>query len=404
MYPGIPERPGHLLDFLDVSLIRRVAGVTGAKTMTTSDPNSKPSPLPRRTRLIRRVLLIGIPLGVLAVAGMVSIFGGRYVSTENAYIGAPLVNIAPEVSGQISEVLVEENQPVHKGELMLQLDPEPYRIAVAHAQASLAQAANVIRTQEASYTTRQEDLALAKENVAFAKRELARQQALAKRQLTSESELEKYRHNYTTARRQQEVIERDLKRIAASLGGKAGLAVEKHPDYQVAKSRLQQAELDLQHTRIRAPFDGIAAKMPDPGAYARASAPVLSLVGNRDLWIEANFKETDLTRVKPGQTVSIEVDAYPSQELQGHVESIAQATGAEFSVLPAQNATGNWVKVVQRIPVRIRFDDLPANVTLRAGMSTSVDIDTGYPDADIPLVGWLRGMIGRAHANETRAE
>lgn len=372
--------------------------------MSTSDPNSKPSPLPRRTRLIRRVLLIGIPLGVLVIAGLISILGGRYASTENAYIGAPLVNIAPEVSGQISEVLVEENQPVHKGELMLQIDPAPYRIAVAHAQASLSQAANVIRTQEASYTTRLEDLALAKENVAFAKRELARQQTLAKRQLNSESELEKYRHNYTTAQRQQEVIERDLKRIAASLGGKAGLAVEKHPDYQVAKSRLQQAELDLQHTRIRAPFDGIAAKMPDPGAYARASAPVLSLVGNRNLWIEANFKETDLTRVRPGQTVSIEVDAYPNREFQGHVESIAQATGAEFSVLPAQNATGNWVKVVQRIPVRIRFDGLPADVSLRAGMSTTVDIDTGYPDADVPLVGWLRGMIGRAHANETRAE
>lgn len=372
--------------------------------MSTSDPNTKPAPLPRRTRLIRRTLLVGIPLVVVVVAGLVSIFGGRYVSTENAYIGAPLINIAPEVSGQISEVRVEENQPVRKGDLMLQIDPAPYRIAVDHAKAELAKAANDIRTLEASYATRQEDLSLAEENVAFAKRELARQQALAKRHLTSESELEKYRHDYTTARREQAAIERDLKRIATSLGGKVDLPVEQHPDYQVAKANLEQAELDLEHTHIRAPFDGIAAKTPDPGTYARASASVMGLVGNRNLWIDANFKETDLTRVKPGQAVSIEVDTYPDREFHGHVASIAQATGAEFSVLPAQNATGNWVKVVQRIPVRIRFDDLPADIGLRAGMSTIVEIDTGYPDADVPLVGWLRGLVSEAHADEPPAE
>ncbi|WP_203143066.1 HlyD family secretion protein [Marinobacter mangrovi] len=372
--------------------------------MSTSDPNTKPAPLPRRTRLIRRTLLVGIPLVVVVVAGLMSIFGGRYVSTENAYIGAPLIKIAPEVSGQISEVRVEENQLVRKGDLMLQIDPAPYRIAVDHAKAELAKAANDIRTLEASYATRQEDLSLAEENVAFAKRELARQQALAKRQLTSESELEKYRHDYTTARREQAAIERDLKRIATSLGGKVDLPVEQHPDYQVAKANLEQAELDLEHTHIRAPFDGIAAKTPDPGAYARASASVMGLVGNRNLWIDANFKETDLTRVKPGQAVSIEVDTYPDREFHGHVASIAQATGAEFSVLPAQNATGNWVKVVQRIPVRIRFDDLPADIGLRAGMSTIVEIDTGYPDADVPLVGWLRGLVSKAHAEEPPAE
>ncbi|BES72864.1 HlyD family secretion protein [Marinobacter nanhaiticus D15-8W] len=335
---------------------------------------------------------------VVIVAGLYTVFSGRYIATENAYIHAPLVNIAPDVSGRIDQVLVEENQPVSRGELLLQIDPSPYRIAVERAEAQLNQAANSIRTLKASYATRQEELALAEENVSYSQREFARQQTLAKRNLTSQSELEKYRHDLATARRQRDTTDRDLKRIAASLGGKVDLPLEQHPDYQAAQASMASARLDLEHTRIRAPFAGIASKTPDPGTYASAGSPVMNLVGNRDLWIEANFKETELTRMHPGQAVTVEVDTYPDREFAGHVESIAQATGSEFSVLPAQNASGNWVKVVQRIPVRIRLDEPSSEAALRAGMSTEVTVDTGYPHNDFPLVVWLRGLVAEAHA------
>ncbi|WP_111494622.1 HlyD family secretion protein [Marinobacter bohaiensis] len=372
--------------------------------MSNTDQASEPAPQPARTSKIRRVLLIGIPLTAVVVGGLISLFGGRYVSTENAYIGSPLVNIAPQVSGPITRVLVDDNEAVSQGDLMLQIDPAPYRIEVARAEAQLRQAANAINSLKASYATAQEQLAKTEEDVDFAKRELARQQALAKRNLASQSELSQYQHDYTSAVRQRDANKRELKRIAASLGGDLNLPVEQYPDYQAAAASLEQARLDLAHTRITAPFDGIAANTPDPGAYATVSSPLMSLVGNGDLWIDANFKETALTRVHPGQSVNIEVDTYPDREFHGHVASIAQATGAEFSVLPAQNATGNWVKVVQRIPVRIRFDDAGPDDGLRAGMSTVVDIDTGYPTSDLPLVGWLRGLVGEANAAESPTE
>lgn len=373
--------------------------------MSTAPQDQTPPPISGRRRLIRRVLLIGIPLVVVVIAGLYTVFSGRYIATENAYIHAPLVNIAPEVSGRIDQVLIEENQPVAAGELLLQIDPAPYQIVVERAKAQINQAANSIRTLKASYATRQQELALADENVSYSQREFARQQTLAQRNLTSQSELEKYRHDLATARQQREAIQQDLKRIAASLGGKVDLPMEQHPDYQAAEANLASARLDLERTQIHAPFAGVAAETPDPGTYAKAGSPIMSLVGNRDLWIEANFKETELTRMHAGQQVVVEVDTYPGQEFEGHVESIAQATGSEFSVLPAQNASGNWVKVVQRIPVRIRLDEPPSgvsstNAVLRAGMSTQVTVDTGYPHNDFPLVGWLRGLVGEAHAAE----
>lgn len=372
--------------------------------MSTNEDGQAPIAVSRRRRLLRPILLVGIPLVVLLVAGLMMIFSGRYVSTENAYIDTSLTNIAPEVSGRVTQVLVEDNEPVDEGQTLLRINPEPYRIAVARAEARLTQAINSIRTLKARYATRQEELSLARENVTFAKSELARQQSLAKRNLTSQSELASYQHEYTTAQRHRSAVERDLNRIAVSLGGDVDQPLEEHPDYQAAQANLESARLDLENTKIRASFDGIAAKTPDTGTYARAGSPIMSLVGRQRFWIDANFKETDLTRVQPGQSVSVEVDTYPDQELHGVVESIAQATGSKFSVLPAQNATGNWVKVVQRIPVRIRLDDSARAVDLRSGMSTAVEIDTGYPESGLPVVGWLRGLPSEAHASQTPAE
>ena len=373
--------------------------------MSSSDDTQHQAPAKGRKRWLRRTLLIGIPATVALAIFLFSVFSGRYISTENAYIRAPMISISPEVSGRISSVLVKENQAVNTGDLLLQIDPAPYKIAVARAEAQLRQAENAISTLKARYATRQEELELAKENVAFARKEYNRQQALAKRNLTSQSDLARYHHELATAERQQDAISRDLKRIEVTLGGGLDLPLAEHPDYQAAQASLNAAKLDLARTRITAPFAGIAAKTPDPGAYAKNGAAIMSLVGNRDLWIEANFKETELTRMVPGQKVEIEVDTYPDQTFEGTVQSIAQATGSEFSVLPAQNATGNWVKVVQRVPVRIRFDSTDNAPALRAGMSTSVSVDTGYPEGHhIALVYWLRCFVGEAHAGEVTPE
>ncbi|MFE8072905.1 HlyD family secretion protein [Marinobacteraceae bacterium S3BR75-40.1] len=367
--------------------------------MSEQTPAPRPS---RRKRRLRRVLLISIPLTVAVIALLVTLFGGRYVGTENAYVRTPLINVAPQVSGPVSEVLVAENQQVSAGDPLFRIDPTPYRIAVNRAEAQLHQAANRIRTLQASYATKQEELALAQENTAYSKREYARQQKLAKDNLTSRSALEKYRHELTTAQQQAKTLNRDLQRIAASLGGKPDIAVEDHPDYQAAQASLHAAELDLAHTTVRAPFTGVAEKTPDPGTYLKGGTSAMSLVGSEQPWIEANFKETALTWLKPGQPVQIEVDTYPDRHFQGTVESISHATGAEFAILPPQNATGNWVKVVQRIPVRIRLDEAPQDSILRAGMSTAVEVDTGYHTATgLPLISWLRGLVGSAHASET---
>ncbi len=364
------------------------------------DQSPAPASTPRK-RWLRRSLLIAIPAFAVAGVALYLIFGGRYMSTENAYVRAPLIKLSPDVSGRISAVLIQENQPVHKGDALLTIDPAPYRIAVARAQARVRQAENQIRTLEAGYATRQQDLDLARENVRYARHEYARQQALAKRNLTSKSELEKFSHQLTTAQQQQASIEHDLARIAVSLDGKPGLPLDEHPDVQAARASLAAAKLDLARTDIRAPFDGIASKLPDPGSYARSGAPIMSLVGTGNVWVEANFKETALTRMHRGQSVAIAVDTYPDHELRGTVASVAQASGSEFSVLPAQNASGNWVKVVQRIPVRIRVDSPLNGVVLRAGMSASVEVDTGYPGGRPPaLVGWVRNLVAPAQADE----
>lgn len=366
----------------------------------SDDQPQEPASTPRK-RWLRRSLLTAIP--AIAMVGVVLylIFGGRYISTENAYVRTPLINLSPDVSGRISAVLVRENQAVHRGDALLQIDPAPYRITVRRAQARVRQAQNQIKTLEASYATRQQDLDLARENVRYAGQEYARQQALAKRNLTAQSELDKYRHQLVTAQRQQASIEHDLARIAVSLDGKPGLPLDEHPDVQAAQASLASAKLDLARTNIRAPFDGIASKLPDPGSYARSGAPVMSLVGTGDVWVEANFKETALTRMHPGQSVTIAIDTYPDHDLHGTVVSLARASGSQFSVLPAQNASGNWVKVVQRIPVRIRVDSPLDNVTLRAGMSASVEVDTGYPGGEpSALVSWVRNLIAPAHADQ----
>jgi membrane fusion protein, multidrug efflux system len=351
----------------------------------------KPPSAPRRKgRWLRWLLLVAGPLLVLAVGGYVYLNSGRIAETDNAYVKADTVPISTAVPGIIVRVAVEENQPVSEGDLLFVIDPENYELARNRAHAQLETVESFISGLQASYRQALVQLDLAKTDVSYAEREVEREKALTERGLGSESDLDDAQHALDVARHQVPIAEQRIAQLQAQLGGDAHFNIENHPAYRTVKSALETAETDLSRTVVRAPFDGIVSHAPLAGAYATPGAPVLSIVSTEELWIEANFKETQLTHVAVGQPAVIRVDTYKSQELRGHVESISPATGAEFSVIPAQNASGNWVKVAQRIPVRIGLDEAAEGVTLRAGMSAVVEIDTGWERKAPPFLGALQ--------------
>jgi len=351
-------------------------------------------------RRVRRVLLWTGPLLVLMVAGYFYFTSGRYVSTDNAYVKADKVAISPQVEGAIVEVDVAENQEVHKGQVLFRIDPSSFRIALQLAGAQLDSVRADLLALKAQYRQDQEQVQLAQDNRDYAQRELQRQLSLDQQKLTSKATLDQARHTLEQARQSIKVSLEQMAQIQAQLGGNVDLPVEQHPRYRAALAARERAALDLEHATVVAPFDGVASNTPEPGAYVKPGAAVMSIVARDNVWVEANFKETELTHVRPGQPVSIRVDTYPGQVWHGRVVSLSQATGSEFSVLPPQNATGNWVKVVQRIPVRIAVTPADGHEVLRAGMSTEVDIDTGRYRA---IPGFVQGMLDRFGVSTARA-
>ncbi|WP_374384604.1 HlyD family secretion protein [Dongia sp.] len=354
-------------------------------------PDGNPTPLtttelaPRRSawQRWRRPLLLGaVPALVTAGALYVYVTGGRFVDTDNAYLKAHMVQVSTDISGRVTEVLAHENEAVHAGDPLLRLDTEPLDINLAQAKADLDAVGNEIAALKASYRQRQQDLEAANSTLGMAQREYNRRQKLIAGKVISESEFDAARNERDVAQRQVASISEDMHRILAELGGDPDVRPEDHPRIRAAQAKVDAAERDLRHAVILAPDNGIISQIDNlrPGDYATAGRPVFSLVSEKEMWVEANFKETDLTFVRPGQKAEISVDTYPGTTFAATVESIGAATGAEFSALPAQNATGNWVKVVQRIPVRLHI--LPtaegADKPLRAGMSAVVDIDTEH--------------------------
>jgi membrane fusion protein (multidrug efflux system) len=319
-----------------------------------------------------------VPLIAALAVGVVYIKGGRYVETDNAYIKADKVPVSAEVSGTVTDVLVDENQSVNAGQPLFRLDPAPFQVAVAKAEAKLAQVRTDLAALKASYREKQAEIALARTKYAFSQKDQRRQADLVARNFISASKFDDAKQSTDLAEQQISVLDQDLKRIAETLGGSVESPVERHPSYRVALAELEQAKLDLARAEVRAPLPGIVSKPPKPGQYVAAGSIALALVVSGNLWVDANFTETDLTYVHPGQPVTIRVDTYPDAAWKGVVESLSPATGAEFSVIPAQNATGNWVKIAQRVPVRIKIEAAPTLPQLRAGLSTIVEIDTGH--------------------------
>ena len=329
-------------------------------------------------RTLRRVLLLAGPVVVAAVAAAVYLSGGRYVETNNAYLQSDKVAVSAEVPGPVSEVLVQQNAPVTAGQVLFRIDDRPYRVAVQRAQAQLAKARTDVAATEASYREAASKLDSAKTNLSFTEREFQRQKELADKKFISQASLDTARKTLDLARQQVTAAMQDQQRIAASLGGQPGLPVDQNPSVREAQSALAQAELDLVRTQVRAPFAGLAGLPPKVGQYLTPGAAAMAVVADARVWVEANFNETDLTYVAPGQRATVKVDTYPGRKFQGTVESVSPATGAQFSILPPQNATGNWVKIVQRIPVRVTLDVGPDDPQLIAGMSATVEVDTRH--------------------------
>jgi membrane fusion protein (multidrug efflux system) len=328
----------------------------------------------------RRTLLIAGPVVVLLAVGFFYITGGRYVSTDDAYVQAARTDISANIAGRVTEIDVHDNQAVKKGDVLFKLDDRDYTIAVNDAKAKLAAAKLQIAALQATYKQRAAGTQAASDTLAYRQSELERQKTLAAQGISSQAQLDQANHAVLTAQQQLAAAQQEQENVRASLGDDPDAAVEDHPLAQQAQAALDRAELDLSHTVITAPADGIVAKVEQlqAGQYIKAAAPVFALLSDTDIWVEANFKETDLTYMQPGQDATIEVDIYPDRTFRGKVESASPGTGASFSLLPPENASGNWVKVVQRLPVRIRIEDADLKAPLQSGLSAVVTVDTHH--------------------------
>lgn len=329
---------------------------------------------------LRRVLLMLGPAVVVAGSLYAYMAGGRYVTTDNAYVHAGKLTVATDVSGIVANVAVRESQAVEKGQVLFTLDQEPFRIALAGAEANLGTVRNQIATQQATYRQKLAQIEQAKTDIGFYETNAQRQQDLLKRGVAAQATFDQAKRDLDTARERLLVAQNDADAALAQLGGRADAPVEQNPNYLAAQAQIDKARRDLNHTTVVAPMPGIVTNVDAllPGEYLPAAQAAFSLVSTADVWVEANPKESDLTNLKPGAKATVSIDAYPGREWNATVTSLAPATGAEFSVLPAQNATGNWVKVVQRVPIRLKVEMPEGAPPLRTGMSAYVEIDTGH--------------------------
>jgi membrane fusion protein (multidrug efflux system) len=328
----------------------------------------------------RLLLILAGPVLVLLVAAYLYLTSSRYVSTDDAYIQADKISISADVGARVVEVDVGDNQNVHKGDVLFKLDDSSFRIALDHAQAALAASRLQVEALKATYRQKQADIKAAQDTLDYRQREFDRQQQMLAGHVTSQAKFDEAKNDLDVARQALASNQQQLGNVLSNLANDPEIETDKHPLVQQAQAQLDQAALDLTHTVVAAPADGIVTKVANlpVGEYLNASAPAFSLVATDNIWIEANFKETDLTHMLPGDKATVDIDTYPDKSFTAHVESIGAGTGSEFSVLPAQNATGNWVKVVQRIPVRLVIDNPDPGHPLRVGMSVNVEVDTGY--------------------------
>jgi membrane fusion protein (multidrug efflux system) len=345
------------------------------ETMAVAPPAAETAEPRAKRSWLRPLLLFGVPLILVGVVGFFWLTSGRFASTDNAYVQQDKVSVSAEVAGRIVKVAVRENQRVKKGDLLFEIDPAPYRIAVAQADAAIANAQVELQTLKTSYAGTGADIEAARDRIAQAQEDYARQAELMKRGFTTRVNFQAAEHSVEQARAALQSAQADAAEARSKLATGAAVPGE-NPQIASARVQREQALLNLSRTKIYAPADGIVSQADrlQVGQQMMTGLPAVTIVTSDLSWVEANFKETDLNKMRVGQCAEISFDAYPGLKLKGHVWSIGAGTGSEFSVLPAQNANGNWVKVTQRVPVRLAIDEKSPRALI-AGLSSDVEVD-----------------------------
>jgi membrane fusion protein (multidrug efflux system) len=337
------------------------------------------APAPRRSlkSKLRLPLMAGLPLVLALAGGAVYLSMAHEVITDDAFVEAAKVSINARVPGQVVQIAVKDNQRVRQGQLLFQVDPQPYRIAVEQAEARLSTTRLQVEALKATYRRQLADVESNKATAEFDQREYDRKKALLATDFTSRSAYEQSQTDLMVARQHIASAQQDVSNTVAELDGKPDIDVDQHPSVREAKAQLDMAKLNLSYTTVVAPDDGVVTKVDDlqVGDFVNSGATVFAMMSSRDIWIEANFRETGMTHMRPGQTAIIDVDTYPGHDFKAHVVSISPGTGSELAVLPPENATGNWVKVVQRMPVRLEFDNVDPKWPLYSGMSVTAHVN-----------------------------
>jgi membrane fusion protein, multidrug efflux system len=348
--------------------------------------------LSRRRHRLRWALFLLLPL-VLAVGAWFYVQSSAYMSTDDAYIEADKVGLSTDVSGLVDRIYVRDYQRVEKEEPLFALDPQPFQLALAEDQAKLGNVRDSLDALKANYQNLEAQIQQAKDRIAFDARQYRRQQALAHEQFTPRTALDQSRVTLEAEQQTLASLRAQRAAIVANLGGNPDIALSLYPPYREALAARDEAARELHDAVVRAPFSGIVTGVPalEPGMYLPASTTGFYLVDSNDVWVEAQPKETGLTWVRPGQRVTITVDTYPGRRWRGTVAGIGPAAASQFSLLPAENTSGNWVKVVQRIPLRVRIDNDQGMPPLRAGMSVEISVDTGHKSGLAQLLGGLFG-------------
>jgi membrane fusion protein (multidrug efflux system) len=369
-------------------------------SIAPSEPPAAPEKAPRRTRRpwMRWALFLLLPLALI-LGGYWYVTGGQVMSTDNAYVQADQVGISTDVSGIVRDVDVTENQHVEAGQVLYRLDALPFQLALQRADAAVGIVENNLKGLKANYQDMQAQIKQAEDDLDYYDGEFHRQKNLLSAHVTAQTDFTAARKNLQNAQQKLASLNHQLAAIVASLSGNPDLPVEQHPQYRDAVAQRDEAARQLDHTVVKAPFAGIVTNVPSiaPGKYLQASTTAFHLVAADHVWIDASPKETELTYVQPGQPVTVSVDTYPDSQWSGTVESISPAAAQEFSLLPAQNTSGNWVKVVQRIPMRVRVDTSDKSLPpLRAGMSVIVNVETGHTRGVPHFLTGLFGLVSGA--------
>jgi len=349
-------------------------------------PSDEPSPAPAAAssvtskKSLRRPLMFALLPVVLVIGGYFYVTGGAVMSTDNAYVQADMVGLSTDVSGIVTEVLVHDNQKVAKGDVLFKLDDLQFRLALNRAEAQIGNTRNDLVALQSNYRNLQAQVEQAQKDVDFNMVNFQRQEQLLANNFTPKATFDAARNTLQGSQQKLASLNQQLAGIAANLNGDPDAPIENHPKYKDAVAARDEAERQLAHTVVRAPFAGIVTNVPSlqPGQYLAAAAVAFNIVSTDHVWVQASPKETELTYVKPEQKVTVDVDSYPGERWAGTVDSISPASASSFSLLPAETTSGNWVKVVQRIPMRVLVNNAPGKPPLRVGMSVEVNVDTGH--------------------------